>query len=350
VRDPNRLLKPWILVGLLAGVESAWAVEPLPIDITPAAGSVLTSGQPYQLHVETPGETGEIQLIVGGNAPDGGPYSAFKREGVAPFDLDLMIPWEDTGPYKVFIRAQKLDPVTGDVLKKTQTSHELFAMPSAREVPASIDILGVYELAAPADGEVAETVGLDSVALYADGRHRSVQLGAVGTTYASSDPDIATVDADGKVTAVAPGTAFIAVDYLGVRNWVDVPVKDPLTGRPAISEYTGQVVINRGGFRRDPASGLFVQQVSFTNTTEWPMAEPIHLVITELAQGVTMPENRKETRYVQPGSPMEYVDLPGGFTTPFLAPGATASATLKFRNNDNLPITYTLRLFGGARP
>lgn len=350
MRDFNRPFNLWILVGVLA-LSPAWAVEPLAINVTPAAGTIITSGQPYQLHIETPGETGEVQLIVGGHPADGSPPRGIKLEGVAPFDLDQMIPWEHTGPYKVFIRAEKLDPVTGDVLKKTQISHELFAMPSPTEVPASIDILGGYELTAPGDGEAGKTWRLGAEAVYADGRHRSVELGAVGTTYASSDPGIATVAADGQVTAVAPGTALIAVEYLGVRTWAALPVKDPATGQRVISEYTGEVVINRGGFRRDPASGLFVQEVSFTNTTEWPIPKPIHLVVTELTQGVTMPENRNQTRYLQPlGSPMVSVEVPGGFAASFLAPGVTASATLKFRNNDNLPITYNLRLVGGAFP
>jgi hypothetical protein len=326
-------------------------VEPLTIDVTPAAGTIITSGPPYQLHIETPGETGEIQLIVGGNPPDGTSYRPFKLQGGGPFDLDLMIPWEKTGHYESFIRAVKVDLNTGDLLTKTLLSHEVFAKPSSDDVPVSLHFYNRSVLTAASDGGDAETLELKASALYADGRERRVSWGTVGTTYASSDSSIATVDADGKVTAVAPGTAFIAADYLGLRNWAEVSVKDPATSRTAISGYTGQVVINRGGFRRDLASGLFVQEVSFTNTTEWPIQKPIHLVVTELTQGVTMPETRNETRYLQPlGSPMVSVEVPGGLATSFLAPGATSSATLKFRNNDNLPITYSLRLVGGAFP
>jgi hypothetical protein len=341
------------MVAFLMAAMPAWSVEPLTIDVTPAAGTVLTSGNGYRLTVDIPGETGEVQLMVGGKATDGTtPYRIFRLNGVAPFELDLMVPWEETGPMKLLVWAEVSDPVSGEIVKEGEVHHELIAKPSPDEVPASIDFAslgGTYSLAAPSEGEVAETLALRPIAVYADWRQREITWGTVGTTYTSSDSSIAMVDADGKVTAVAPGTAFIAVNYLGVRNWAKISVKDAATGRPAISEYTGQVVINRGGFRRDPASGLFVQEVSFTNTTEWPIPRPINLVVADLTPGVTMPENRSLTRYVQPvGSPREYVDFPAA--TSFLVPGATASATLKFRNNDNLPITYTLRLFGGARP
>lgn len=46
---------------------------------------------------------------------------------------------------------------------------------------------------------------------YSDGVERDVSSSAAGTTYTSSDEKIATVDANGLVTAVAPGTARITI-------------------------------------------------------------------------------------------------------------------------------------------
>lgn len=107
--------------------------------------------------------------------------------------------------------------------------------------------------------------------------------------------------------------------------------------------------MNVSGFRRDPESGLFVQEVSFTNDTQQPIPEPITLVISGLPEHVEMPENRNETREVAPvGSPTACINLPIG--TGFLEPGEVGATTLKFRNNLNLPITHTLRVFGGGRP
>ena len=64
---------------------------------------------------------------------------------------------------------------------------------------------------------------------FSDGVRRDVTHGAMGTKYTSQRPQIATVDADGKVTAHAPGIAAIDVENerLFVQATVDVEATSP---------------------------------------------------------------------------------------------------------------------------
>jgi hypothetical protein len=339
-----KVLKESWGIGLLCVLFSsgaAWGAnpEPLPLRITPAEGAQVTSGQSLTLHVDTDVSVENIEVTV---------FNYGEKQvkfGPPPLDFTLNTSWHAAGEYVVGVDGYSYDAATGTVWQSS-TYHSLFAIPDPSEVPTRLDVESLILLDAPAAGEPADSEKLFTQAYYADGRDRNVTLGALGTTYTSSDPSIATVDGDGLITAVSSGSAFIRTEYRGVRAWTRVSVND---GRAALTDYTDQVSLNAGGFRVDPETGLFVQQVSFTNETGWPIPEPIHIVVTGLPDGIEMPENRNRSRQVQPvGSPIVHVELP--LDVSVLRPGEMATATLRFKNDDRLPITYTPRLVGGALP
>lgn len=60
---------------------------------------------------------------------------------------------------------------------------------------------------------------------YSDGVERDVSTSATGTTYISSDEKIAVADSNGRVTALAPGTAKITIKNGDKQIIVDVVVK-----------------------------------------------------------------------------------------------------------------------------
>lgn len=335
---------------MMATFNNLWAadftVESLTMELSPSEGTQVVSGTTFTLEVDTPGETLPLQVeVVGSGGTGGGMFSA-QEVGIPPVVLDVPVPWALTGPFSISVSGTNGDPGTM-VVKTASKEISLMAIPDPSEVPVSIRTPSRIVLKPPVVGEPADAKNLYTTAEYTDGRWRDVSLGVFGTVYASSDPSIATVNADGLVSAVSAGIAFIKVEYQGVSDWVQVSVKDGY--QAPVIDYTGQIAINAGEFRLDPGSGLFVQQVSFTNETDWPIPEPISIVVSGLPEGVNMPENRNETRQVEPlGSPIVPVILP--LDKRFLRPGEMASVVFKFRNKDRLPVRYNARLVGGAFP
>lgn len=60
---------------------------------------------------------------------------------------------------------------------------------------------------------------------FSDGDERLVSSGAIGTTYTTSDSNVATIDPDGLVTAQSPGQATITIKNGGRQLQVEVHVK-----------------------------------------------------------------------------------------------------------------------------
>src|SRR5690606_3713157 len=69
-------------------------------------------------------------------------------------------------------------------------------------------------------------------------------LGNSVVTFTSNDTSVATVSAEGKVSAVAAGTTTIAVSYGGITETVDVTVSLPPT---SIELTAGSASIESGG-------------------------------------------------------------------------------------------------------
>lgn len=96
---------------------------------------------------------------------------------------------------------------------------------------------------------------------------------------------------------------------------------------------------NKGDVVRDHPSGNFFQDVTITNNNATPLAGPFYLVLDELSANATLMDATGETSVSAPlGS--SYITIPG--TT--LAPGASATISLKFHNTTTEAITYTARI------
>src|SRR6185295_2465864 len=85
--------------------------------------------------------------------------------------------------------------------------------------------LGI-SLSAPASRlqSPGEVLQLAATASFADGSTGDVTLGAAGTTYRSSNPAIASVDADGRVTAQTSGNVLISAINEGAIAILDLEV------------------------------------------------------------------------------------------------------------------------------
>ena len=106
-----------------------------------------------------------------------------------------------------------------------------------------------------------------------------------------------------------------------------------------------QVTVTRGGFRRNPATGRYAQQVTLRNIGSSSIAGPVSLVLDGLSVNVTLFNKSGNTACAAPVSP--YINVNVG-TDNVLNAGESAVVVLEFANPSNQGITYSTRVLAGS--
>ena len=110
------------------------------------------------------------------------------------------------------------------------------ASPTAQRPPPQRDSLLAVIVPSPRGvvfREVGESATLEVRGLYSDGAERVLPDGpGAAVAFSSSDPGVADVDAQGRITSLAPGGVDIFVEYGGVRAEVPVIVYGPYVHVP----------------------------------------------------------------------------------------------------------------------
>ena len=114
---------------------------------------------------------------------------------------------------------------------------------------------------------------------------------------------------------------------------------------PCAADVTAQVSLTRGGYRRDSATGRFVQQLTLTNPGPASIAGPVALALDGVSGNATLFSPSGTTTCASPTSP--FVSLDVG-TDNSLGAGETASVVLEFTNPTNAGITYAPRVLAGT--
>ena len=94
---------------------------------------------------------------------------------------------------------------------------------------------------------LSETVQLSVTATVSDGTTQDATHSSFGTIYSSNDPNIATVDSNGLVTAISKGTATIFASIGIVIDSIDVTVQSPLDDECIASVLNRQIPVNANG-------------------------------------------------------------------------------------------------------
>jgi hypothetical protein len=181
-----------------------------------------------------------------------------------------------------------------------------------------------------------------------DGSQVDLSSGLTGTTYASNNASVATVNSNGLVTIVGTGSANITATYGGLSAVATFLVEDP-AHPPAAVDLTGKLSLTRGGLRLDRNSGLYLQDVTVKNTSSQTVPAVLYLVLSNLTPGVALVNKSGLTHQVAPlSSPYIRMTLPGDGLT--LAPGASLTYTLQFLNQERSTIAYALGVLQSATP
>lgn len=176
---------------------------------------------------------------------------------------------------------------------------------------------------------------------YANGVQLDLTSPVTGTTYASSNNQVLTVDTGGNVQAKAFGTAVVTVQNSGLKAFASFDVEDPANPL-APQDLTAGLTITMSGFRVDRTTGYFVQTVQITNRQSVPVIGPMYFAVTALPGGVTL-ANSGSTKNISPvGSPYVTLNTPDAIT---LQPGASLNLTLQFLDPSRARINYTPKVF-----
>ncbi|HLN49248.1 MAG TPA: hypothetical protein VK251_07030, partial [Steroidobacteraceae bacterium] len=160
---------------------------------------------------------------------------------------------------------------------------------------------------------------------YAGGITRDISSSATGTVYASSDPGVIRVDAEGNVDAVGLGTASVSATNAGQKTLFTFIVEDPGHFLPP-QDMTAQVRFERSPLEVDAAltksqqTPIYAQTVTVTNTSDSPLVGPLYLTLIDLPkEGWPLG--------LAPGRPVYYLSLrpKDGLT---LGPGERVATTL----------------------
>ncbi len=313
--------------------------------ISPSSGSTHEPGSVLSLEVEVDPalNISKIFMFAAGGS----------RTGISPVILSaplfsgvVEIPDRYTGPVTLSLDA------FGTPGTMVGTSEASITVVSS-EVPASLFTGNDIDYMAP--GKDGKQVW--PVAVYSNGVHRPVHT---QSSYSSSNPAVASVTTDGLVEAVSKGVAFVRAEFMGKTAYAEIRVEDPALYEDIAVENTSNVSIVKGDIRVDPASRRFVQQVTVTNTSAWPLSQPLMLAISGLPTGVSLTNRVGVTENLGVlGSPLQRLDFRDVNQQSFLVPGASASAVLEFWavlgvlefwNVNGVAIDYTPRIFSSGDP
>lgn len=112
------------------------------------------------------------------------------------------------------------------------------------------------------------------------------------------------------------------------------------------TNVSAQVSVSRSGFRRNSATGRYVQQVTLKNTSSNPIAGPVSLVLDGLSGKATLFNKSGITACAAPTS-SPFINVNVG-TDNSLSVGERASVVLEFTNPANRGISYTTRVLVGS--
>jgi hypothetical protein len=333
----------FLAVALLAVAEmvaaGAGAPNPGINVVTPLDGATLAPGDVIPVRVEVAPELGPGTVFVSalqrrsptfGTTLEGPPYEGF-----------LVVPADVSGEYRIHAF---IGTAQGD-MKARSAMITVQVIPT--DAPQSLEVRSSTSIVHPVDINPFDKQ-LTVKGVYEGGIKRDITGSQFGTTFTALTSDIVTVDNSGKLTTVAPGYGFILVENQGAKAYTGVIVKSDARLRPGPIERTAEAIVTASGFRRDPKTGRFVQQVTIKNNSTVPFPKALHLVISGLPEGVRLENADGVTRNTTPtGAPLVYVDVE---ERDFLSPGKTATAVLEFSNRDGIPVTYSTRLYCGRIP
>lgn len=302
--------------------------------VSPAPGSSHESGQ--MLTVEVGVGAGITVIDAGVRSPGIGLFEAddLDQDG---FSAEVPLGAGLTGPITLIAVVQNDQ---GDRLQSEPM--QIIVQPG--DAPKSV-VLAPSTLRLDLQNRTSGRVRL--IGLFDNGIELDFSHPSMGTVYESVNPEIAEVDSNGKVFAIAQGHTMIIASNGEHTAFASVIVTES-TGETLPPEpLSDQVEVRGSGFRLNRNTGFFVQELSIANPQPFPVRGPFLIRLSELTSGISLVNRDTVTRHLEPiGEPVIQVELDGDGVT--LQPGQTRILTLQFLNPERLPVRYTPIIYRSA--
>lgn len=303
--------------------------------VSPADGSVVRPGASVSVVVDVSPSLNPAKVLLMSVTDK----LVILEDANAPYEFTVTVPTAFAGPMVLDTKVRKVDG-------KAKSGQEIAVNVVPAEAPEKIRVT-VSAALQYVDG-VGTTATASVLGEYPGGVQRVITTPDLGSTFASSDASVATVDAEGRIQATGVGLAVITAMNSGLKAYAPIVVRgegdQPLPPR----DMSSSVSITATGFRR-LAGNLYVQQVSIRNTSELPLVVPLSLMIYNLPEGVRLEKKIGKTEVIQPlGSTFVRIEPPNGGS--FIPPGAVAKVALEFSNREGRAITYQTKLVYGLVP
>ncbi len=306
----------------------------------PAGTTLVEILAPLPGQVFAPGDVIEVHVLV--------------DESLEPFDLAVIVPGFERLEVESFDGSSltALLSVPVEFAGQLQIEAEVRTADGDRLVTNPIPV-HVVPLDQPLDIELAQRshrvdltrerpVQLYLTGTYADELQRDLSSGLSGTTYATSDSTVVTVNSDGLVSAVGTGTAVVSIGHADLVDFAMFTVREQRVPLPP-QDLSAEVASRSSGYRLNRNSGFFVQQLRLSNEGSVPLFGQLHAVVVGLDEDVRLVNRSGTTRQTpSPGLPFFNVALETDGL--HFYPGESDILHLDFLNPERVGIEYELRI------
>jgi len=319
-------------------------------DKEPDSSPGVTLVSPAQHITAAPGEAVEVNVSIDPSLKPkdvfiagrlGGPFlnSDLKQipsqdSATLHFQGPLNIPNDASGPYELMGAVTNETGMVGGFMVRFNVI--------SKDKPVAIELHKKgFRLRLPARKfEGNRTIHVNGI--YTNGVQRDIRTSITGTLYKSMDQSVVTVTDSGVLNPITPGRTYVIVDHRGQRAFAHVEVFDPGQKDFPPIDRTNDVWITQSRPRRLPDSERYEVNVTIRNTSEFPLAKPLNLVVIGLDKDIQVMDESK-TREIQPiGSPKVFVATD---ERTYLSPGASVDATIIFRNYTKKKLDYSLKFY-----
>jgi pimeloyl-ACP methyl ester carboxylesterase len=304
--------------------KAAASASPLVQITSPTAGQSFANSQTITVNVQVDASLNATDGILFTTGLDEYSPTSFSATN---FTVSIPVPNYFTGPVT-------LTPAVSDI-----NGNLTFGSPVTIGIQSSVAPTSVYlsehnYYLSPSDGSQQ----LHLIGNFPDSVQLDLTSAESGTTYASSNLNVITVDSEGNFTIAGTGIASVTATNSGLSDYAVFVVQNPLNPLPPL-DVTNSASIKISGFTLNRQTGFFVGNLIISASGSAAVPGPIYALLNGLPSGVSLVDSNGITVNTNAGTPYLSLTLPGQGL--IFAPGQSVTLPVQFLNPNRVLIKFT---------